>query len=135
FHGRGEGVGLTMAHWVTALLYNSLGRYDDACAAAAEASIDPREVWFSTFALVELIEAASRSGRSERAAEALALLGESTRASGTPWALAVEARSRALLQQGPATEALYREAVEFVRPTRLRVELARSHLVSGAWVR
>ena len=63
-------------------------------AAAAEASIDPCELWFSTFALVELIEAASRSGRSERAAEALALLGESTRASGTPWAFVVEARSR-----------------------------------------
>ena len=135
FNARGEGMGLTMAHWVTALLYNSLARYDDAFAAADEASIDPHELWFSTFALVELIEAASRSGRRERAAEALALLGESTRASGTPWALAVEARSRALLQQGPAAETLYREAVELLRPTRLRLDLARSHLVYGEWLR
>ena len=63
------------------------------------------------------------------------MLGESTRASGTPWALAVEARSRALLQQGPAAETLYREAVELLRPTRLRLDLARSHLVYGEWLR
>src|SRR6267142_642046 len=135
FNVRGEGMGLTMANWLTALLYNSLARYDDAFAAAAEASVDPHELWFSTFALVELIEAASRSGRSERAAQALAVLSESTRASGTPWALAVEARSRALLQQGPAAETLYREAVELLRPTRLRLDLARSHLVYGEWLR
>ena len=82
-----------------------------------------------------MIEAASRSHPSERAAEALALLGESTRASGTAWALTVEARSRALLQQGPAAETLYREAVELLRPTRLRLDLARSHLVYGKWLR
>jgi DNA-binding CsgD family transcriptional regulator len=135
FNVRGEGMGLTMAHWVTAILYNGLARYDEAFAAAAQASVDPHELWFSTFALVELIEAASRSGRSEQAAEALALLGESTSASGTPWALAVEARSRALLQQGPAAETLYREAVELLRPTRLRLDLARSHLLYGEWLR
>jgi len=135
FNARGEGMGLTMAHWVTAVLYNGLARYDEAFAAAAQATVDPHELWFSTFALVELIEAASRSGRSEQAAEALALLGESTRASGTPWALAVEARSRALLQQGPAAETLYRQAVELLRPTRLRLDLARSHLLYGEWLR
>jgi len=135
FNVRGEGMGLTMAHWLTALLYNSLARYDDAFAAAAEASVDPHELWFSTSALVELIEAASRSGRNEKAADALALLSDSTRASGTPWALAVEARSRALLQHGPAAETLYRQAVELLRPTRLRLDLARSHLVYGEWLR
>ncbi len=135
FNARGEGMGLTMTHWVTAMLYNSFARYDDAFAAAAQATVDPHELWFSTFGLVELIEAASRSGRSEQAAEALALLGESTRASGTPWALAVEARSRALLQEGPAAETLYREAVELLGPTRLRLDLARSHLLYGEWLR
>jgi len=135
FNARGEGMGLTTAHWLTALLYNSLARYDVAFAAAAEACVDPHELWFSNVALVELVEAASRSGRSEKAAEALALLSESTRASGTPWALAVEARSRALLQQGAAAETLYREAVELLRPTRLRLDLARSHLLYGEWLR
>jgi hypothetical protein len=70
FVARGEGMGLTLSQWVTAALYNGLGRYDDAFAAATEATADPHELWFSTFATVELIEAASRTGRGERAAEA-----------------------------------------------------------------
>jgi DNA-binding CsgD family transcriptional regulator len=135
FIARGEGMGLTVAQWVTAVLYNGLARYDDAFAAATQAAVDPHELWFLTFALVELIEAASRSGRSERAAEALELLCESTRASGTPWALGVEARSRALLSRGEPAESLYREAIDRLQPTRLRFDLARSHLLYGEWLR
>jgi DNA-binding CsgD family transcriptional regulator len=135
FIARGEGMGLTVSHWVTAALYNGLARYEDAFAAAVQAAADPHELWFSTFALVELIEAASRSGRSERAAQALALLRESTRASGTPWALGVEARSRALLDRGDAAETLYREAIDRLQPTRLLLDCARAHLLYGEWLR
>jgi len=92
--------GRTLSQWARALLFDGLGRYDDVFAAAEQASEDPHELWFSSFALVELIEAASRSGRNERAAEALEILAASTGASGTPWALGVEARSRALLARG-----------------------------------
>ena len=102
---------------------------------AAQAAADPHELWFSPFALVELIEAASRSGRTERAAEALELLSESTRASGTPWAVGVEARSRALLSRGEAAEPLYREAIDRLQPTRLRLDLARAQLLYGEWLR
>jgi DNA-binding CsgD family transcriptional regulator len=122
-------------NWVIALLNNGLGRYDDAFTAAAEATRIPGEIWFSTFARIELIEAAGRSGRPEKAAEALASLSASTSASGTPWALGVEARSRALLAQGDTAEPLYREAIERLEPTRLRLDLARSHLVYGEWLR
>src|SRR3954469_19215000 len=132
---RGEGMGLTVSQWVTAALYNGLGRYEDAFAAAVQAAADPHELWFSTFAAVELIEAASRSGHRERAAEAVKVLSESTRASGTPWALGVEARSRALLGRGEAAETLYREAIDRLQPTRLRVDLARAHLLYGEWLR
>ena len=135
FIARGEGMGLTVSQWVTAVLYNGLARYDDAFAAAAQATVDPHELWFSTFATVELIEAASRSDRSKQAAEALEVLSESTRASGTPWALAVEARSRALLNRGEAAERLYREAIDRLQPTRLRLDLARARLLYGEWLR
>jgi DNA-binding CsgD family transcriptional regulator len=135
FIARGEGMGLTVSQWVTAALYNGLARYEEAFAAASQAAADPHELWFSPFALVELIEAASRSGRSERAAEALELLTESTRASGTPWAVGVEGRSRALLSRGEAAEALYRQAIDRLQPTRLRLDLARAHLLYGEWLR
>jgi DNA-binding CsgD family transcriptional regulator len=132
---RGEGMGLTVSQWVTAALYNGLARYEDAFAAAAQAAADPHELWFSTFALVELIEAANRSGHSGRAAQALELLSESTRTSATPWALGVETRSRALLHRGETAETLYREAIDRLQPTRLLLDLARAHLLYGEWLR
>ena len=58
-------MGLTVSQWVTAALYNGLARYEDAFAAAEQATANPHELWFSTFALVELVEAASRSDRSD----------------------------------------------------------------------
>jgi DNA-binding CsgD family transcriptional regulator len=135
FHARGEGMGLTVSQWVTAVLANGRARYEEAYAAASEATADPHELFFSTFAIVELIEAASRTGRSERAAEALEVLSESTRASGTPWAFAVEARSRALVTPDEAAEPLFREAIARLQPTRLRLDLARTHLLYGEWLR
>jgi len=132
---RGEGLGLTAAGWLTALLNNGLGHYEEALAAATEASRIPGEVWFSTFALAELVEAASRSGHRERGVEALEILAASTSASGTAWALGVEARSRALLAEGDAAEPLYRQSIELLAGTRLRLDLARGHLVYGEWLR
>jgi hypothetical protein len=95
----------------------------------------PHELWFSTLAIIELIEAASRTGRMERAGKALDVLSESTRASGSSWALGVEARSRALLTEGEAAEAHYRESIYQLEPTRLGLHLARSHLLYGEWLR
>jgi DNA-binding CsgD family transcriptional regulator len=135
FAARGEGMGLTLAQWATAALCNGLARYEDALAAAEQAAQDPRELWFSTWTLVELIEAAARSGNTERAMGALELLTQAAHASGTGWALGVERRSRALLAHGEEAETRYREAIERLEPTRLRVDLARAHLLYGEWLR
>jgi DNA-binding CsgD family transcriptional regulator len=132
---QGEGQGLTFIHWATAVLHNGLGRYEEALAAAQQAAEDSLEVRLATWGLVELIEAGARSGEPELAADALGRLSQTTAASGTDWALGVEARSLALLTEGEAAEPLYREAIEALERTRVRVELARAHLLYGEWLR
>jgi DNA-binding CsgD family transcriptional regulator len=132
---RGEGMALAIIRWASAVLYNGLGRYEEALAAAQQASAHPQELLFSTWGLVELIEAAARSGKPEPAAVALRRLSDKTRASGTDWALGIEARSRALLSDDAAAERLYREAIERLGRTRVRAELARAHLLYGEWLR
>jgi DNA-binding CsgD family transcriptional regulator len=131
----GEGMGLTVAQHATAVLSNGSARYEDALRAAEQAAEDPLQMWFSTWAAVELIEAASRTGEVEPAADALERLSRSARAGGTDWALGVETRSRALLSDGDAAERLYREAIERLQRTRLRPDLGRAHLVYGEWLR
>ena len=132
---RGEGAGPAIVHWSSALLYNGLGRYEEALGAAQQASAYPLELLYPTWGLVELIEAAVRNGKPEPAAEALRRLSDHTRASGTDWALGIEARSRALLSEDESAEALYRQAIEALARTRVRVELARAHLLYGEWLR
>lgn len=135
FIARGEGMGLTLTQWALAFLHNGLGHYEAALSAADQAAENPRELWFSPWAMVELVEAAVRCDRRERATTALDVLCETTRASGTPWARGIEARARALLADGAAAEALYQEAIRLLDPTRLRVDLARTHLLYGEWLR
>jgi ATP/maltotriose-dependent transcriptional regulator MalT len=99
------------------------------------AAEDPHELGLSTWVPTEIIEAAVRSGEPERAAGPLLRLQEISRAAGTDWALGVEARSRALLSEGAAAERLYLEAIERLGRTRIRVALARAHLLYGEWLR
>jgi DNA-binding CsgD family transcriptional regulator len=118
------------------VLYNGLGEYHEACAAAQRACASqyapgPTAHW----APVELVEAASRSGDHGLAAEALERLVQTTQASRTDWALGIEARSRALTCEGEEADRLYREAIDRLARTRMRVDLARAHLLYGEWLR
>jgi DNA-binding CsgD family transcriptional regulator len=129
---RGEGMGLAVIQWASAILHNGLGRYEDALTAARQASEDPHD---PPRALPELIEAATRCGVPEDAADALERLSKTTQASGTDWGLGTEACSRALLSDGDAAERLYRESIERLGRTGVRLALARAHLLYGEWLR
>ncbi|WP_225849954.1 LuxR family transcriptional regulator [Streptomyces sp. HPF1205] len=131
----GQGTVITFTKWAEAVLCNGIGSYDRALAAAREGDAYPHEVGVSSWLLAESVEAAARSGAPGRAASALARLSEAARAGGTDWALGVEARSRALLSEGDTAERLFREAVDRLGRTRVRVELARAHLLYGEWLR
>jgi DNA-binding CsgD family transcriptional regulator len=130
----GQGVGIQFAQWVSAILHNGLGRYDHALADAYAAEQAP-EMQVSMWALPELIEAATRAGQRQLAADALGRLAEATSIGQTDWGQGILARSRALLSDGEEAERWYREAVGRLGRTGFRPELARAHLLYGEWLR
>jgi DNA-binding CsgD family transcriptional regulator len=132
---RGEGCAVQLAGWAAAVLHNGLGHYAEALAAAEPATEEIHQPLATQLVLPELIEAAVRTGRAELAREALERLSAMTAIEGSDWAKGLEARSRALLSEGHDAEHHYAEAVERLGRTRLRPELARTHLLYGEWLR
>ena len=128
---RGEGSAIGMACRLRALLHNGRGHYSEALVAAQRAC-EREDVVAYGLALVELIEAGVRSGKSDAAAAALERLSERTQASRTEWALGIEARCRGLLSDD---ESLYQESVERLARSHAAIELARSRLLYGEWLR
>jgi DNA-binding CsgD family transcriptional regulator len=132
----GQGVGVNMMYAARALLYNGLGRYDEALAAAVEGALDPAELGPPNWALSELIEAGVRSGNRDLAVRAFEQLAAMTSVSGTNHALGMEASRRALLAGEDATaEVHYRESIQRLSHSRIRVEHARAQLLYGEWLR
>jgi len=116
------------------VLDNGLGRHDAAREAAWRA-FERDQVGFGPSLVPELVEAASKTGDTGLLTVALEWLSERTRVSPTEWVLGIEARVRALLSEGEEAERLFRESIERLGQTRVRVELARGHLVFGEWLR
>jgi ATP/maltotriose-dependent transcriptional regulator MalT len=131
----GQGVGIQVCQWISGVLYNGLGRYEQALPGAQRASEEAPELFLSTWALPELIEAATRTGKTQLAGDALERLAEATSIGDNDWGLGVLARSRALLSEGEDAEGSYREAIERLSRTLVRPELARAHLLYGEWLR
>lgn len=131
---RGEGIGLAISEYARAVLCNGLGEYEEAFAAACSAG-GHQEVVAENWGLSELVEPAVRTGRVDFVAAAVERLSMKAQATGTDWALGIEARSRALLTEGELAEAHFRAAVEHLSRTRLRAELARAYLLYGEWLR
>ncbi|GAB2607882.1 helix-turn-helix transcriptional regulator [Paractinoplanes abujensis] len=115
-----------------AVLEISLGDYP-----AALACVQPSLEWdkpgAATRSLPEIVEAGVRSGDHETAKTALVRMEQRAPVSGTPWALGLLARCRALMADDP--DALYREALDHLGRTRIVTELARTHLLYGEWLR
>ncbi|NJP88902.1 AAA family ATPase [Nonomuraea sp. FMUSA5-5] len=133
---QGEGKVRTATQWANAVLGNGLGRYEEAYVAAERGAEHPQALGGTYMrSMVELVEAAARSGRRPRAAEVARTLDEMAQATGTDWALGTSACARAQVSEGQAAEALYREAIERLGRTEVRTTLARAHLLYGEWLR
>jgi DNA-binding CsgD family transcriptional regulator/tetratricopeptide (TPR) repeat protein len=131
----GQGTAVQYARWANSVLMNGLGRYGEALAEAVEACDHTPETHIASWALIELIEAATRTDHTGLARDALDRLAKHIEACDTDWALGIHARSRALLSEGDEAESLYREAIERLGRTQLRPELARAYLLYGEWLR
>ena len=103
--------------------------------ACRSVTIDWPLLYISTWALPELIEAATRTGQMARAVEALQRLVAETSVTDSDWGLGIQARARTLVSDGEEAERSYREAIERLGRTHLRPELARAHLLYGEWLR
>jgi DNA-binding CsgD family transcriptional regulator len=131
---RGMGRFVSSLTHLESVLSNGLGRYEAARDAAWQA-FERDDLGFGSLIVPELAEAASRTGDAELLNTALDWVTERARVTPTEWARGIEARVRALASDGAAAEALYREALERLGRTRLRIELARTHLLYGEWLR
>ena len=131
---RGEGLALTYAEYMKAVLYNGLAQYDLAAEAAHNANSGPAS-FIVHWALPELVEAAVRTNQHERAAAACERLSAIAAATGTNWARGAAAHARAHLTDGDAADDLYREAIALQRRTRMAAHLMRTRLCYGEWLR
>jgi len=129
-----EGAEVALAAYATAVVSNARGDYESA-KQAAEIVCACVALSLSSVGQAEMIEASVRAGDARSAARALEELSRRARACETPWALGLEARSRALTISDATAEPYYRAAVEHLEASRLTGEAARAHLVFGEWLR
>jgi DNA-binding NarL/FixJ family response regulator len=131
----GQGLSVQWAEWASAILFNGLGRYDEALASAQRAAEETPQLQHSPWASTELVEAAVRTGRSDIASGALEQVMAATAPCNTDWGRGIQARCQALLSEGESAERLHHAAIERLAKTRRRPDLARARLLYGEWLR
>lgn len=131
---RGEGRLLGLAAFCSAVLYNGLGRYEEALP-AAQRCCEYEDLGFHSWCLYELIEAAAHLGDRESAAAALPRLEERAGASGTDWGLGAVAAAQALLADSADAEAKFLEAIQRLERADIALHLSRARLSYGEWLR
>ncbi|MEU9455060.1 AAA family ATPase [Streptomyces sp. NPDC048277] len=85
--------------------------------------------------LAGMVEAGLRAGDRKAAAIAMERMEERAPVAGTPWALGLLARCRALMTDDDGAEQLYQESVAQLEKVPVAVELAWSRLLFGEWLR
>ena len=130
----GAGVVVNLARIASVIIDLSHGRYDQALAVAC-GLYDVDSLPQGNQVLPEMVEAGVRSGDRAAAEAALVRLEERATVSGTPWALGLLARSKALLASDSESEDLYRRAIALLETTYVATDLARAHLLYGEWLR
>jgi ATP/maltotriose-dependent transcriptional regulator MalT len=130
----GQGRMVAFAHYVSAVLHNGLGRHAEALDCARRV-IEWDALGYQTLAAGELAEAASREGDTALLADLSDWVRARATATPTEWAIGMAARVQALGAGGAAADAHYRDSIEHLGKTALRIELARSHLLYGEWLR
>jgi DNA-binding CsgD family transcriptional regulator len=130
--GEGRLVGLTKYN--AAVLFNGLGRYEEAFA-AAQKCCEYEDLGFYGICLFELIEAATHLGDRQSAASALQLFQERAATSGTEFGLGAVAAARALLAPHELADGLFTEAIERLERAQIGLHLARTRLSYGEWLR
>jgi DNA-binding CsgD family transcriptional regulator len=128
-----DSAAIAVAECAWSVMCNGAGRHDEACTVAERAS-RRTDVGQLPWALGELVEACARSGRTRLALDAMRRLEECTR-DDDEWAAGLRLRSRALLSDGDVAEALFRRAIGSFARAGLHVQLARTQLVYGEWLR
>jgi DNA-binding CsgD family transcriptional regulator/tetratricopeptide (TPR) repeat protein len=131
---RGAAVLEVFAFMGLTVLELGLGRYAEALDWGMRI-YDEDPPGFGNRILPEIVEAGARGGDLAAAHAALDRLADRATASGTPWALGMLARSRALLARDTDAETFYRDAIAHLTGTLVRTELARAHLLYGEWLR
>jgi DNA-binding CsgD family transcriptional regulator len=131
---RGAAVLEVFAWMGLTVLELGLGRYPEALGWGMRI-YDDDPPGFGNRILPEIVESGVRGGDRATAHAALARLDDRATASGTPWALGMLARSRALLARAGDAEIFYRAAIAQLTGTSVRTELARTHLLYGEWLR
>ena len=132
---RGDGMSFTIMAWAQALLYNGLGQYEEAYPVARDAMHCPTNSAATAWGMVELVEAGARLGEFAVASDAAERFAAIADAAGTDWALGVKARLQGLLSDGASAEHLYRDSLSRLERCRRPVDLARTHLLYGEWLR
>jgi DNA-binding CsgD family transcriptional regulator len=131
---RGTGILVRFAACASAVLSNGLGHHP-AARDAAQRVFQCDYLGYGHLVAPELAEAAAKTGDAALVQAALDWLSERTRVAPTEWSLGIEARVRALLSDGDAADRWYRESIKHLGQTRIRAQLARSHLLYGEWLR